>query len=142
MSEKIPIERFDARVTDLESVAKDLLDVLAMATTALKNSVAQGAGMGALPITKVHVDALVRVTAAFERAVAAQVKLDKTSALRAKTLTPAEKKRAVQDYVLSLPSAERREWLLQAARRHNETRAPNSRLLRFDDLAEDGNDPA
>ncbi len=112
---------FDKKVVRLEDTARDLAKVLDHVVGKIKRELFDGmAYKDDAPLDDKIVKTLKEVTAAFNSATDAQVRLDKTAKDRAKSMTHEDRKTAVADFILTLPVKERAEWIVELVRRHDE----------------------
>ncbi len=114
------IARFDAKVVRLEDTARTLAQLLDRAIESIKLSMFSGLGYTTSELTDTDLKKLKEVTAAFNSATDAQVRLDKTAGQRAKAMTHDERKQAVADFILNLPVRERADWLTAAVKKHDD----------------------
>ncbi len=122
------LARFDSRVVRLEDTARTLAQLLDRAVESIKVSMFSGLGYTTAELTDTDLKKLKEVTAAFNSATDAQVRLDKTAGQRAKAMTHDERKQAVADFIMTLPMHERSEWLVAAVKRHDDLKGGGRRL--------------
>lgn len=124
------LAHFDKKVIRLEDIAGRLTKLLGRVVEQLQNHMFDGLGYkDNAPIDDKTVKLLKEVTAAFNSASDAQVRLDKTAAQRAKAMSHEDRKKAVADFILTLPVRERAEWITALIKRHDELKVTGGRPL-------------
>lgn len=114
---------FDKKVIRLEDTAKTLAKILDYAVEKLKAEMFDGMGYKKdSPLDEKVVKTLKELTAAFNSASDAQVRLDKTAKDRARQMSHEDRKKAVADFILTLPTRERAEWIVELTKAHDEVK--------------------
>jgi len=138
------VVRFDRRVTDLDFVANEVIKLLAESVERFKTQLFDGLGYKGLGLSKDDVTSLTKLTAAFNSATDAQIRLDKTAKDRVKRMTHDEHKAAMADWLMRLPTAERSKWILALVDRHDEAKLSGQVLAsskRLDGVREELDQP-
>lgn len=119
---------FDKKVVRIEDTFVRLVKLLDRAVEQLQTHMFEGLGYKPdAPIDEKTVKLLREVTAAANSAADAQVRLDKTAGQRAKQMSHEDRKKAVSDFIMTLPSRERAEWIVALVEAHNEFKAVSGR---------------
>lgn len=114
----------DRRVIHLDTVAKDIIRLLAEAVDRVKHQMMSGMGYKAEELRPEDARALKELVVAFNSATDAQTRLDKTAEIRKNTMSHEEQKTALAEWVLSWASnSERADWIRDLARAHDAQRA-------------------
>lgn len=116
---KAAILKFDASVADIDVMAQDVIKLLQESVHRFKTQLFDGLGYKGQGLSKDDVAALTKLTAAFNSATDAQIRLDKTAKERVKRMTHDEHKAAMVAWLMRLPTKERTEWILDLVRRHD-----------------------
>jgi hypothetical protein len=124
---KAAIARFDKKVVRLEDTAHKLIRLLDRTVDSIQESMFEGLGYKGQGVNDTALKQLKEATAAFNSATDAQIRLDKTAAQRAKSLTMGEKKAGCREFILGLPPAERSEWIRITIKAHEDDLAGRDR---------------
>lgn len=121
------LQSLDKEVHSLEQVAQDLIKLLALGVQRLRAQMFEGLNYKGDHLDPTDARMLKELTAAFNSATDAQVRLDKTAEIRKNALSEEEKRAKLAEWVLSWPGTkERADWIRALARRHDEIRQGNT----------------